>query len=240
MKRVTLLSLLLLFCFAAIAQGDKKPTQISETIYILPKAGMNVQFEEAIAMHNKKYHPVGPHHALLRRVEYGAKAGWYVWVMRGTYASLDSRPVLENGHQDHWNTTVEPTVEKYGNVGLWGYDEKLSYGMDIFQKSKKYVVWAVDVKRGKVDKFKAIVEKLRDTYKTMNNRAFLVFTNQVHSTGDADVALIWNLENYAALDEDLGTKETYEKINGDGTWKKMVDEWMEITVDHNEEIRTML
>ncbi len=240
MKKFSLLIIALIFCVSTWAQTDKKPTQLSETVYILPKAGMNVQFEAAIAEHNKKFHPVGPYHAVLRKVEYGAKSGWYVWVMISTYASLDTRPNLEGGHQEHWDKSVGPTVEENGDVGLWGYDEELSFGMDLFKKSKKYNIWNIDLKRGQGDKFKVIVEKLRDTYKSMGNRAFLVYNNQIHTAGGADIALIWSIKNYADLDGDWGTKEAFEKINGEGSWKKMVDEWREITVDYNEEIRTML
>ncbi|WP_417236411.1 hypothetical protein [Bizionia paragorgiae] len=240
MKKVLLTFALLVFCFVAIGQTDKKPTLISETVYILPKTGMSTQFENAIAQHNNKFHPVGSHHAVLRRVEYGDRAGWYVWVMRGTYASLDSRPTSDKGHDDDWNKTVDPTVERYGNIGLWAYDEKLSTGVDIFKKSNKYIVWAVDVKRGKSKEFKALIEKLRATYETMNNRAFLVYTNQIHTAKSFDVALLWNLDKYADLDVDWKTKEAHEKLNGVGSWEKMVEEWMTITEDHTVEIRTKL
>ncbi len=240
MKKFSLSIIALLFCFSAWAQTEKQPTQISETIYILPKAGMNVQFEAAIAAHNKKFHPVGPHHAVLRKVEYGEKAGWYVWVMKGTYASLDTRPDEEGGHSADWTKTVEPTVEKYGETGLWGFAEELSYGMEIFAKSKKYNVWAVDLKRGEEVRFKELMGKIRDAYESMGTRAFLVYYNQIHTAGGSDVALIWSFNNYADLDKDWGTKEAYEKINGEGSWKKMIEEWRDITVDHSEEIRTML
>jgi len=240
MKKISLVLIAMMFCFASFSQTKKKPTQISESLYILPKAGMNLQFEAAIAAHNEKFHPVGPHHAVLRRIEYGAKSGWYSWIMKGTYASLDSRPVTEGGHQEDWDKNVGPTVEEYGDVGLWAYDEDLSFGADIFKKSKKYLIWSIDVKRGKSDRFKVIVEKLREAYKSIGTRAMLVYTNEVHTSGSADIALIWTLENYADLDSDWKTKEAFEKINGEGSWEKMVAEWYDTTVDHEEEIRTML
>ena len=240
MKNLTLSIIALLFCFSAWAQTEKKPTQLSESIYILPKAGMNEQFEAAVAAHNKKFHPEGEHYAVLRRVEYGAKAGWYVWIMKGTYASLDSRPDKEGGHADDWTTTVDPTVEKYGETGLWGYNEKLSFGMDILKKQTKYTIWAVTLKPGQWERFSAFAEKIRATYESMGDRAFLVYMNQIHTAGGADVAFVWSFDKYADLDEDSGTKEAYEKLYGEGSWKLMIEEWLDISVDYNEEIRTML
>jgi hypothetical protein len=239
MKKLSLTIFALIFCMATWAQTDKKPAEIAETIYILPKAGMNVKFEAAVAEHNKKYHPEGPHYAALRKVDYGTKAGWYVWVMMGSYASLDSRAELA-GHDEDWEKTVGPTVEEYGDTGLWEFDENLSTGMEQFRNSNKYNVWSVDLKPGQSERFKEIAGKLRDTYKSMGNRPFLVFNNQIHTPGGADVALLWSFDKYADLDKDWGTKEAFEKSNGEGSWKKLVDEWRDIIVDYDEEIRTII
>ncbi len=97
MKKTLTLTIIATFlsCCLWAQEGEKKPTAISETIYILPKAGMASKLEAAVKVHNDKFHPEGAHFAGLRRVDYGAKAGWYVWVMKGTYASLDSRPADE-------------------------------------------------------------------------------------------------------------------------------------------------
>ncbi|HNP18991.1 MAG TPA: hypothetical protein PKL31_11190 [Fulvivirga sp.] len=240
MKKVSISIIAMFFCFSAWAQTDKKTSKLSESLYILPKAGMNVEFEAAIAAHNKKFHPEGPHLAVLRRIEYGEKAGWYVWIMKGTYSSLDTRPTLEGGHQADWDKTVGPTVEEYGATTLFALDEDLSYGMDIFNKSKMYNVWAVDIKMGQYDRFKALIEKIKKTYESMGNRAFLVFNNQIHTKGGADVGLLWSFNTYADLDTDWGTKAAYEKLYGADSWKAMLTEWNEVVVDWDEEIRSKL
>jgi len=239
MKTFTTTAMAALFCFIAWSQGEKKPTQISESIYIMPVEGKAAAFEVAIATHNKKFHPVGPHHAMLRRVDYGAKAGWYVWVMKGTFASLDSRPD-KGGHDEDWDANVNPTVKEYGDSGLWSFDEDMSYGMDTFQKSSKYNVWSIDIKRGQGERFNNLTKKISDTFESMGNRAFLVYNNQVHTPGGADVAFIWSMKNFADLDTEWGTEAAYEKLHGTESWKKMLTEWYDITVDHTEEIRTML
>jgi hypothetical protein len=240
MKRISISIIALFFCFSVWAQTEKKPSQLSESLYILPKAGMNVAFEAAIAAHNKKFHPVGPHNAVLRRVEYGDMSGWYVWIMKGTYASLDTRPNLEGGHQADWDKTVGPTVEKYGDVSLYAFNEDLSFGSDIMEKTKMYNLWAVDIKSGQYNRFKALTEKIKKAYESMGNRAFLVFNNQIHTTGGADVSLIWSINNYADLDTDWGTKAAYEKLYGADSWNKMREEWNDIVVDYTQEIRTKL
>lgn len=239
MKTLSTVVMVLLFCFTAFAQADKKPTQISESLYIMPIEGKSAAFEAAIASHNQKFHPEGPHHAMLRRVDYGAKAGWYVWVMKGTFASLDSRPT-KSGHAEDWDTNVNPNVEEYGDSELWSFNEDMSHGMDFFNKATKYNVWSIDVKRGQGERFNALTEKIRDTFKSLNNRAFMVYNNQIHTPGGGDVAFIWSLKNFEDIGTEWGTEAAYEKLHGAGSWKDFLKEWYDVTVDHTEEIRTML
>jgi len=241
MKRTLTLAFIAIFLSCAVwaQEEEKKPTAVSETIYILPKAGMASKFEAAVKAHNDKFHPEGAHLAGLRRVDYGANAGWYVWVMKGTYASLDSRPTDE-GHEGDWNTNIEPMVEKYGNVGLWEYDEELSYGLDMFNKTEKYQVWAVDLKRGQNEAFKTLIGKVQKAYESMGNRAFLVFNNAVHTADGPDVAMVWSFNNFAELDSDWGTKDAYEKLNGEGSWAELLAGWLEITNEYDAELRSFV
>src|ERR1035438_7873437 len=113
MKKFTILAILALMLTAgAIAQSmNDKPTTVVETMYMLPKRGMEDKLEAAIKAHDMKFHPDGQYQAGLRKVEYGDKAGWYVWVFGPTtYASIDSRPKKEGGHDADWTTTVEPLI----------------------------------------------------------------------------------------------------------------------------------
>jgi hypothetical protein len=243
MKRKLLLSMLVLFFISgAFAQStDEKPMVVFENLYIQAKKGMEDKFEAAVKAHDDKFHPDGPYKAGLRKVEYGDMVGWYVWIFGPTtYSSLDSRPTKEGGHADDWAKTVDPLVETYGETELWNYEPDLSFGMDILKKSKYYEVWAVDLKRGDYYKFKALAEKLKKVYESVNTDAFMVFTNPIHTNNKKDVGILWSFNSYDSWSKDSGIKAAYEKMFGAGTWQNMLDDWTDMTVDYNSEIRSIL
>jgi hypothetical protein len=241
MKKVTFI--ILIATFIAIntysqSTPDANPMVI-ETLMLLPKRGMEDKFEAAVIAHAKKYHPEGPYVAGLRKNEYGEKAGWYLWVMGPSpYSSLDKPLGKENGHEQDWNTTIDPLVEEYGASGLLNYNKELSYGLDILRKSKHYEVWEVDLKPGQYYRFKAIAEKLKKVYEKLGNTSFLVLDNNLHTTGGADLMLVWSFNTYEEWAKDPGPKAEYEKQNGEGSWQRMMDEWRDIINDYDSNIRT--
>jgi hypothetical protein len=82
-KKFTIAAIFALMLTAgAIAQPmNDKPTTVVETMYLLPKRGMDDKMEAAIKAHDMKFHPDGQYQAGLRKVEYGDKAGWYEWIL---------------------------------------------------------------------------------------------------------------------------------------------------------------
>ena len=219
--------------------GTASLPMVIESQMMLPKRGMEDKFEAAVLAHNKKFHPEGPYTAGLRKIEYGPKAGWYVWVMGPVaYSSLDNRPSKESGHDQDWNTTIDPFVDQYGSTGLWNYNTELSYGLDIFKKSKHYEIWAVDLKPKQYYRFKALIEKLRKVYESLGNTAFLVLENNLHSKDGANVALIWSFNTYTDWQKDPGPKAGYEKLYGEGSWQTAMDEWMDMINGYDSEIRS--
>jgi hypothetical protein len=241
MKRNVFL-VLLTFSLAFHAFSQSKPDaapMVIESQMILPKMGMTDKFEAAILAHNKKFHPEGAYVAGLRTIDYGPKAGWYVWVMGPTVCgSLDTRPAKESGHDQDWSATIDPLVDQYGATNLYSYNADLSYGLDIFKKSKHYEIWAVDLKDGQYYRFKAICEKLQKVYAQIGNTAFIVLNNALHAPGGPDVAIIWSFNSYGEWFKDYGPKADYEKMYGEGSWQTMMDEWKDITVDYTSEIRS--
>jgi hypothetical protein len=243
MRRKFMLSLVTLFvaCSLFAQTSTDKPAMISEAMYILPKRGMEEKFEAAVKAHNAKFHPDGPYVAGLRKVEYGKKAGWYVWVYGPTtYASLDTRPAKENGHAADWDATVEPLVETYGETGLWERNEKLSYGVDILKTAKYVEVWMVNLKDDQYYRFKAMAEKLQKTYESIGTTAFVVLNNAIHTSGGADVALLWSFNSYGEWAKDTGTKAAFEKLYGANSWQNMLDEWDDVLIDYDTELRSFI
>ena len=224
----------------AYTQSGKEETPLAvETLMLMPKRGMEDKFEAAVQAHDKKFHPDGPYVAGLRKIEYGPKAGWYVWVMGPVpYGSLDTRPAKETGHEQDWNTTIDPLVEDYGASGYWNYNTKLSYGLDIFRKSKHYETWGIDLKPKQYYRFKALIEKLKKVYETEGKNAFLVLENNLHGKDMSDVALVWSFDTYQDWQKDPGPKATYEKLYGEGSWQTAMDEWMDMINDYSSEIRS--
>ena len=221
--------------------SDEKPATVTEQMYVLPKKGMEENFEAAIKAHDLKFHPDGQYRAGLRKVEYGDKSGWYLWVFGPTtYTALDTRPTKENGHNDDWVKTIDPLVETYGETSLWNYNPDLSYGMDILKKSNYYEVWNVQLKTGQYYRFKAIAEKLKKTYESMANTAFIVFDNPLHTIKTGDVGILWSFNTYAEWSNDPGLKKAFEKLFGEGSWQQLLNEWLDIVVDYNAEIRSIV
>jgi len=239
-KYFILTGIALLLIGGVFAQSnDDKPKMVTETMYMLAKRGMDDKLEAAVKAHDQKFHPDGPYQASLRKVEYGEKAGWYVWAFGPTtYASIDSRPAKEGGHDEDWSKTVDPFVETYGESMLWDNNADLSYGMDILKKSKYYEAWGVDLKRGEYYRFKALAEKLKKAYEALGTTAFLVFDNPIHTTGSPDVAILWSFNSYDEWSKDQGVKDTYEKTFGAGSWQLLLNEWKDVTVDYSSEIRS--
>ncbi|MDP1623385.1 MAG: hypothetical protein Q8M08_13715 [Bacteroidales bacterium] len=230
------------FAMNTYAQSGSGSTPLAvETLLMIPKKGMEEKFEAAVLAHNKKFHPEGPYVAGLRKIEYGERSGWYVWVFGPTtYGSLDTRPTKENGHALDWTTNIDPLVEQYGAAGYWNYNTDLSYGLDIFKKSKHLETWGIDLKPKQYYRFKALVEKLRKVYESEGKTAFLVLENNLHGKDIPDVALVWSFDTYAAWQKDPGPKAAYEKMYGDGSWQTLLDEWMDMINDYSSEIRSII
>jgi hypothetical protein len=242
MKKITLMIAAVLITAGAFAQPmNDKPTTVVETMYIMPKRGMEDKMEAAIKAHDTKFHPDGQYQAGLRKVEYGDKAGWYVWIFGPTtYASIDSRPKKEGGHDVDWSTNVDPLIETYGATSLWEYQPDLSYGYDMIKKSKYYEMWAIKLKPGQMYRFNAISEKMKKVFEAEGKRGFVIFKNPLHTAEGADVGIVWTFNSFDDWSQDWGTKAGFEKLYGAGSWQHMFDEWNDIVKDFNSELRSIV
>ncbi len=242
MRKYLFILLLLSFIVdSAVAQpAEQRPAVIVESMHFLPKAGMAGKMEAAVKEHIARFHPAGQYAAGLRSVDFGARSGWYVWVMGPTtYAALDPREDRV-AHMDDWNKNVDPFIEKYDARNIFEYDTDLSTGREIFVKSDHYDVWAVDVKSNEMKRFNDLLQQLSKSYAAMGNRAFLVYRSMVHSPGSADVGLVTSFTNFTDFGKDWGLKQSFEKLYGASSWDKMMTTWNEVVVDYNEELRSVV
>lgn len=223
----------LCLCGFAYSQSN-----ISESLYILPKMGHSSALEEATAEHNSKYHPAGDGEAMLRYVEYGEKAGWYVWIMKGTYATLDNRP-QDNAHTRDWAENVEEHIQEYGPTTIWRLNTNLSTGVEMMNNASKYRAWAIEFEEGQGYRFAGLMEKMKKVQEGMG-RAFVIYNNGVHFKNGPDVAIVWPFDNYVELDENSGVVDAYEEEYGSGSWVSFLDEWRALVKEYDEEIRSKL
>lgn len=230
----------LLFYTTANSQEAKKPKSLYETMYIMPKPGMNKQFEEGVAAHNEKFHAAGKdNQAMLRRVEYGNKSGWYVWVMKGSYSSLDDRPI-DDAHSKDWEDKVGEYVDEYGTVDLWSYNDNLSYGMDKYRTQKRFETWAVYLKPWERYRFNEALKKIKSAYEKMGDRTMLVFESEVSRMGGPDVGLVWGYDKFGDLETDSKLVDTFEEVHGDGSWRLFLEEWKDVVEDVDMEHRVKI
>lgn len=242
MKRTLLFVLALLVAASGglLAQSSNQARPVTETMYIKPKRNMDDKLEAGLKAHNEKFHPDGPYRAAIRKVNYGAKEGWYVWLMGPTdYASLDSRPD-KGAHDEDWNKNVDPYIEEYGSTSLFEFDDKYSFGREIMIQSGHYDAWSVTVKPGQMDQFNQLIMSMKKTFESMGNRSFLTYRNMVHTRGGADVALLFSYTNMADWGSDWKLKDAYEKLYGPGSWQLMFKTWDTCVEDYDEELRSFV
>jgi hypothetical protein len=96
------------------------------------------------------------------------------------------------------------------------------------------------MKHGQYYRFRALAEKLKKAYESLGTTAFVVFDNALHSANTGDIGLIWSFNTYKEWADDPGPKAAYEKIYGAGSWQNMLEEWKDVLVDYNAEIRSFV
>ncbi len=220
----------------SISIGQEKASYgMAEITYMLPKIGMEKVFEDAVKIHNEKYHKEGPFKASLDYILTGKEAGWYVWIMGPcTFSDLDNRP-NNDAHRSHWDKTISPKVMKYGRTEYWKYNDKLSFSSD--GDSPKYeTIWFVDIKRGEYYKFKEFITKVKKAHEK-KGEYYSIYNNEFNEDNGRDVAIVWPFNNWASFDvEDGGIKKYYEEIYGVGSWGNALKDWANFTVSMRSQV----
>lgn len=222
--------LLTLLClpFLVLAQGQNE-ANLFELVRLTVKQGQEKAFEAAVKAHNMKFHGPGTHIANLYYNVNGPFAGQYTWSMGPTnYAGLDSRPA-EGAHDDDWNN-VMTLVESIGGPEYWARDPKLSTMVNnpVFTKS---LIWVYDIKSGKSARFGELVAKVKEVYeKKRPNESFVVAWNEFANTKEGrDVAILFNFEKWAFMDEQSNFNKDFEEVYGAGSWHNFLNDFSEVT-----------
>jgi len=231
--KTTSIFLTMLLCIVMLTTSEVKAQEetygMAEITYMLPKIGMEKSFEDAVKMHNEKFHNQDPFKGSLDYILTGKEAGWYVWIMGPcTFSDLDNRPENE-AHTNDWTKNVSPKVQKYGRTEYWRYNKKLSYSSK--GSTPKYEnIWFVDIKRGQYYKFKEFITKIQKSYEKKETENFSIYENQFNEGDGRDVAIVWEFNNWAEFDkDDGGIKKSYEELYGEGSWENALKDWQEFT-----------
>ncbi len=234
---------MLLFTCAALlqvsisfAQEESKDYTMVELSFMNAKMGKADAFEKAVKTHNDKYHPEGRHGSFLDVIATGPNAGTYVWGMGPCMMKdLDDRPG-KGAHDDDWQKNVMPLIESYGAVEYWRLDEKLSFIPEGKGQSKVYLIWFLDITRGEYYRFKKLMGDIQKVYAENGKKNIYIWNNRFGTNDGRDVAIEWQMDNYAEMDDDWDLKPAYEKMYGEGSWQLMLEEWEECVSSNSREV----
>jgi hypothetical protein len=151
-----------------------------------------------------------------------------------TFTELDGRPG-EGAHQDDWNKTISPLIAEYGRVEYWRMDADLSSRTD--EEGESMIqIWWLDITRGDYYRFENVVKNVTAVHKKMNSQ-MSVYNNEFTQNDGRDVAIVWPMKNWADMDDDSWKmKVEYEKMYGEGTWQRLLDEWRDVIAGNVQEV----
>lgn len=191
---------------------------VYETIYLKPKTDKLKEFGEAVKAHNEKYHGEGAYSAGAWQVISGPHSGMMFWVMGPfTFADLDNRP-SEGGHDDDWMGNVMPHTHGMTDGYYWRQWNDYGYmpSENFSGKIMRALNWKV--KPGKREELRHAMSAIQKVYDANSmGHSMAIFSNWT-SDGEIDVAIVWQYENWAYLDEDLEFSKKYEEVHGDNSW----------------------
>lgn len=237
MKRLSLI-IIALFVTAVFAFSQENYYMFENT-YIYVKPDKQKEFSEAMAKHNKEFHADGPYHASVWLVTGGQYSGAVVNSMGPvTFSELDSRPSSEE-HNEDWMENVMPYVKKIVETGYWKRADKLSYASEN-ENSSKLLITVYDVEQWQGYRFRDVMEKVSEVYKDKaSEHSFSVYMPAFDMPNGRNAATVWGFDKFAAFDEDRNFKEDFEKVHGEGSWQKVLDEYRAVVKGSVEEIWTL-
>jgi len=232
-KPIYLTVIALLITSMVIAQS---PNVIYETIYLTPKTESLKDLGEKMKAHNQQYHATPPYNASVWRVTTGERSGDMLWIMGPfTFADLDSRP-SDGGHDEDWSGNVLPLIHGMHDGYYWKLRPDHMYAPSEGYQGKIMRVRTFDIKPGKDDEFTDMISLINKVYtekKIGHSRA--VFNNVVKDQ-NRDVAVVFQYENYAYLDESQNIGKLFEEVHGDNSWNKFMEAMRDIVESTSDEL----
>ncbi|MEN8187334.1 MAG: hypothetical protein ABFR05_09420 [Bacteroidota bacterium] len=214
-----------LFSFDSIAQKKKEKYDMYNTVLIKAVRGKEKALENAIKGHNEKFHKEGTDKAWLEVFLTGPCAGNYWWAT-GPKMFSDIKPRADKEvHLNDWDTNIDALVSEYGAVEFWKFDKKLSFTAPNTEGDKMAIIWFVGLNKYKLESFKALMEKAIAVSKKKGTESFHVYWNQFPAGDGRDVALVFGIKDWAALDFEDTFYTDYEAMYGKDSFKKFINDW---------------
>lgn len=239
MKNTFLTLLIGIFAFGTVTA--QKTYTMYETMYVVPKKGMEKELMANMEAHNKKFHTAAPYEAFSRKVVIGSHEGQFVWVMGPTtFTALDGFDTQANSpaHDADWALNVEPFVESYSDLEYWKKKDDLSYSPESTDGLKLQHIRFWELKAGKYEAFMDVMKNVVSVFKTNKYKdSWSIYVNQFSTGNGRDIAAVSNKANWASFDREGTFVADYEKLYGEGSWKKAMTTMQESTDSFEEEIR---
>jgi hypothetical protein len=209
--------------FTMTAQNDES-YEMWEDIMITPDNAKLKILGENIRKHNQKYHKEGPYKATVYNITTGPNAGKIIWEMGTlTYADLDKRPAV-GGHDEDWRDNIDPYIKKTNTVEYWKSNKVLNNTDMLDGDNSKYPILFVryfEVVDGPSPGVEMFFERVSETIKALDGiNPWGVYYNEFRQ-GDLGrhIATFSFSPNWSDFDRDVNWVETFEKVNGEGSFQ---------------------
>jgi len=231
---------LIAFLLAGVITFGQDSYIMYETMYIKPKSSKIMEFNEALAAHNKKFHAEGPNEVAIQRVANGARAGQLVWVMGPlNFTDLDNRP-SDVAHEEDWNSVMS-YIDEVTEVEYWRMDPDLSYTPEGWNFTPKIHIRSWELKHGKSEEFLGVMKKIVEVFRTKEyDNSWHVYWNYFQTGNGRDISGVFGFGKWAFYDEDPVFITDFEEIHGEGSWTETYETLTLVTVGMTEELRELI
>jgi len=207
----------MLLCMLAPFAGMSQTQNLVSAHRVFPKVDKVLEFEKAIAAHAQKHHS-GPTHWRVFAIQSGPDAGGYQITEGPTsWEAVDVRGNLGNEHNLDWNKSVAIYLTDRQSTGYSVYQDSLST-VAMGDYSDKINIAHVYPKIGHSDDVVSMIKKLK---KTWDAAGVTVAVYLASSSGPAQYALVTRYKQglkERATGFRKPFKETYEAVNGEGSY----------------------
>jgi hypothetical protein len=218
-------NLFFLVCFLAavsLCAQDAPAYQMYHNVIITAKADKMAEFTAAYGAHNKKYHNAGSSHVNVFTANSGPNLGKFINSMGPmTWADVDARKE-DKAHDMDWQKNVMPYIASIEDGGHWRLAPDLSYIAE-GTPATKLRLNVIDMAQGENADHNHLMKMLAEAQKaTFPSQSRMVFNRVGFRNDGRDRVILIGLNKWADLDE--GIADGFEKVHGEGSWARFIEE----------------